>query len=66
VGAARVLDGRSLSSEALHQALAELLADPARISEMAARASALARPRAAERIVEACASLLPGSSGGTA
>jgi len=60
-GAARVLAPRELEAGALAGALAGLAAAPGRLLEMGAAAAKLARPDAAERIVEECAALVAGS-----
>lgn len=57
-GAALRLDPHALTPARLAEALGGLLADPARLVAMGRAASALARPDAAERIVEECATLL--------
>ncbi len=59
-GAARVLDSRPLASSEVLAAIGSLLEEPAELQEMSARAAKLARPDAAERIVEECAALLDG------
>ena len=51
-GAARLLPQTELTPQRLAQEIFALLDEPARIREMAARARALARPRAAEAIVD--------------
>ena len=58
-GAARLLDARPLTARAVAEAIAAAFASPAELAEMGRRAAALARPDAAERIVEDCAQLLP-------
>jgi UDP-N-acetylglucosamine--N-acetylmuramyl-(pentapeptide) pyrophosphoryl-undecaprenol N-acetylglucosamine transferase len=62
-GAARVLDPRAFDGQVLGAALAELLAQPAQLSEMGARAAALARPDAAREIVEDFAALCASREG---
>jgi UDP-N-acetylglucosamine--N-acetylmuramyl-(pentapeptide) pyrophosphoryl-undecaprenol N-acetylglucosamine transferase len=57
-GAARLLASRELSGKRIAVALAELFAVPHQLREMSARAGELARPDAAERIVEECADLI--------
>ena len=57
-GAARVLPSRPLASADVLTALEALCAAPETLRAMSAAASKLARPDAAERIVEACAQLL--------
>ncbi len=57
-GAARVLGSRPLASSELLAAIRSLLDQPAELQEMSACAAKLARPDAAERIVEECAALL--------
>ncbi len=57
-GAARLLPSKSFDAAMLVRELGELLADPWRLSAMGERAARLARPRAAEEIVEECARLL--------
>lgn len=58
-GAARILDARPLRSEQVLDAIRSLCADPEALRAMSEAASKLARPDAAPRIVEACATLLP-------
>jgi len=53
-GAARVLPSRPLAAEDLVRALGELAAHPETLTAMAAAAAKLARPDAADQIVEAC------------
>lgn len=65
-GAAKVFDSRALDPAAVVAAIRELCAHPAELSQMGAAASKLARPDAADRIVEECAALFEGSSDGTA
>jgi len=60
-GAARVLAARPLPASDVAKALCEAFDDPAALVAMGARAAALGRPEAAERIVETCAELLGGS-----
>jgi len=57
-GAARVLDSRSLTGADLAAALRETFERPAQLASMSAAAAKLARPDAAERIVEECSALL--------
>ena len=57
-GAARVLDSRALTVERLVEELEALLRDPSRLRRMGESASKLARPEAADRIIEECLSLL--------
>jgi UDP-N-acetylglucosamine--N-acetylmuramyl-(pentapeptide) pyrophosphoryl-undecaprenol N-acetylglucosamine transferase len=57
-GAARVLDARPLPTRDLTLALRAALADPMELAAMGRKAGSLARPDAAERIVEECAALL--------
>jgi UDP-N-acetylglucosamine--N-acetylmuramyl-(pentapeptide) pyrophosphoryl-undecaprenol N-acetylglucosamine transferase len=57
-GAARVLDSRALTSDALVEALEALLRDPSQLRRMGENASKLARPEAPVRIIEECRSLL--------
>jgi UDP-N-acetylglucosamine--N-acetylmuramyl-(pentapeptide) pyrophosphoryl-undecaprenol N-acetylglucosamine transferase len=57
-GAALVLDGGRLAGGELSAALRGLLADPARLQRMGACAARLARPEAAQNIVEECHRLL--------
>lgn len=64
-GAARVLPSRPLEPRRLAAAVAELAGRPEALQAMSAAASKLARPDAAERIVEECAALLaPHGDGG--
>jgi UDP-N-acetylglucosamine--N-acetylmuramyl-(pentapeptide) pyrophosphoryl-undecaprenol N-acetylglucosamine transferase len=58
VGAARVLDSRTLSAETFTRELLALLEDPGRLRQMGAQAASLARPDAAAAIAAACCSLL--------
>ena len=57
-GAARVLDPRSLTGDRLAAALRDLFAAPAELQSMSAASAKLARPDAAEQIIEDCAALL--------
>jgi UDP-N-acetylglucosamine--N-acetylmuramyl-(pentapeptide) pyrophosphoryl-undecaprenol N-acetylglucosamine transferase len=57
-GAARVLDSHSLTGDRLAAALRELFAGPAELQSMSTAAAKLARPDAAEQIIEDCAGLL--------
>jgi UDP-N-acetylglucosamine--N-acetylmuramyl-(pentapeptide) pyrophosphoryl-undecaprenol N-acetylglucosamine transferase len=57
-GAARVLDSRSLTGDRLAAALRDLFAAPAELESMSAASAKLARPDAAEQIIEDCAALL--------
>ena len=59
-GAARLLPSRPLDPEALHAELQRLFAAPDTLRAMGEAAAKLARPDAAERVVEACAELLGG------
>jgi len=61
VGAARILDCRSLTGDQLAAALRDLFADPGELQSMSAAAAKLARPDAAEQIIEDCAALLTAS-----
>jgi len=56
-GAAERLDPRTLTPEGVADALSRLFAEPGRLSQMGLAAAKLARPEAAERIVEECAAL---------
>jgi len=58
VGAARVLEPATLSGAQVAGVLRELLAAPGELSSMSLAAGKLARPDAAERIVEECAALV--------
>jgi UDP-N-acetylglucosamine--N-acetylmuramyl-(pentapeptide) pyrophosphoryl-undecaprenol N-acetylglucosamine transferase len=58
-GAARILPSRPLRPEDVLAAIGELCAAPEILRAMGEAAGKLARPDAAERIVEACAALLP-------
>lgn len=60
-GAARVLASRPLATAEVAEALREAFAKPDELAAMGQRAARLARPRAAEQIVEECAALLEGS-----
>jgi UDP-N-acetylglucosamine--N-acetylmuramyl-(pentapeptide) pyrophosphoryl-undecaprenol N-acetylglucosamine transferase len=60
VGAARLLPARELEPERLLRELAELAAHPETLQAMGLEAAKLARPDAAERIVDACVALLDG------
>ncbi len=57
-GAARVLDSRALTVDALVKELEALLSDPPQLRRMGENAAKLARPDAPDRIVEECRSLL--------
>jgi UDP-N-acetylglucosamine--N-acetylmuramyl-(pentapeptide) pyrophosphoryl-undecaprenol N-acetylglucosamine transferase len=57
-GAARVLDSRALTVDALVKELEALLGDPPQLRRMGDNAAKLARPDAPYRIVEECRSLL--------
>jgi len=57
-GAAEMILDRELSGERLAAALQTLTDDPARRAAMAARARALGRPDAADRVAEECVRLL--------
>ncbi|MEN8160568.1 MAG: undecaprenyldiphospho-muramoylpentapeptide beta-N-acetylglucosaminyltransferase [Myxococcota bacterium] len=57
VGAARVLDSRTLTPETFTRELLALLEDPERLRTMGARAASLARPDAAAAIATACREL---------
>jgi UDP-N-acetylglucosamine--N-acetylmuramyl-(pentapeptide) pyrophosphoryl-undecaprenol N-acetylglucosamine transferase len=61
-GAARVLESRPLAAAELARALDEAFEKPAELAAMGRAAARIARPDAAERIVEECAALL-GSGG---
>jgi len=58
-GAAEMILDRELSGERLAATLRALIEDPMRRADMAARARALGRPDAADRVAEACVRLLP-------
>ena len=53
-----LLDSRALSGARIVEALAALFAAPETLREMSDRASKLARPDAADRVVAECAALL--------
>jgi UDP-N-acetylglucosamine--N-acetylmuramyl-(pentapeptide) pyrophosphoryl-undecaprenol N-acetylglucosamine transferase len=57
-GAAQVLEARPLVAGDLSRALAQVFEKPEELAAMARAAARLARPDAAERIVEECASLI--------
>ncbi len=57
-GAARVLDSRSFTGDRLAAALRDLFAAPGELQSMSEAAAKLARPDAAEQIIEDCAALL--------
>jgi UDP-N-acetylglucosamine--N-acetylmuramyl-(pentapeptide) pyrophosphoryl-undecaprenol N-acetylglucosamine transferase len=59
-GAARVLESRPLAAAELARALDEAFEKPAELAAMGRAAARIARPDAAERIVEECAALLAG------
>jgi UDP-N-acetylglucosamine--N-acetylmuramyl-(pentapeptide) pyrophosphoryl-undecaprenol N-acetylglucosamine transferase len=59
VGAARILPARPLRPDDVLEAIRSLCAAPESLRAMSEAASKLARPDAADRIVEACATLLP-------
>lgn len=59
-GAARVLPARTLTPDDVEQALEDLARHPETLQAMGLAASKLARPDAAERIVDACVALLDG------
>ncbi len=59
-GAARVLDAKRFDGKLLVEALEPLLSDREALLEMGRRAAALARPAAAERIVDRTSALLEG------
>lgn len=61
-GAAQVLDARPLAPEALARALASAFEKPEELAAMARAAGRLARPDAAERIVDECAALFGAGS----
>jgi UDP-N-acetylglucosamine--N-acetylmuramyl-(pentapeptide) pyrophosphoryl-undecaprenol N-acetylglucosamine transferase len=56
-GAARVLEARPLAPAELARALASVFEKPAELAAMALAAGRLARPEAAELIVEECSAL---------
>ena len=58
VGAARVLDSRTLTAEVLAKELGALLDDASQLRRMGENAAKLARPEASDRIIEECFSLL--------
>jgi len=58
VGAARVLDPRSFTGFGLAAEIRDLFAEPALLESMSAAAAKLARPDAAERILEECRGLV--------
>lgn len=58
-GAARVLPCRPLEPEDVARELFRLLASPETLRAMGEAATKLARPDAAERVIESCAALLP-------
>jgi len=57
-GAARVLDSRSLTGERLAAELRDLFAAPRELQSMSGAAAKLARPDAAEQIIEDCVAML--------
>jgi len=57
-GAALRLDPHGLTPETLADALSRLFAEPGRLSQMGLAAAKLARPEAAEQIVEECSELV--------
>jgi len=57
-GAAIMIDERALSAEGLADQLVSLCSGRGRLIEMAERARALARPRAAQALADACADLI--------
>jgi UDP-N-acetylglucosamine--N-acetylmuramyl-(pentapeptide) pyrophosphoryl-undecaprenol N-acetylglucosamine transferase len=59
-GAARLLPPKTLTPDDVLRSLDELSAQPERLREMGLAAAKLARPDAAERIVDACVALLRG------
>jgi len=59
-GAARLLPSKAFDANMLAHALGALLADPPQLRAMGERATKLARPHAAEDIIEECAGLLAG------
>ena len=59
-GAARLLPAKTLTPEDVLRSLDELSAQPEKLREMGLAAAKLARPDAAERIVDACLALLRG------
>lgn len=62
--AARVLPSRPLPAPAVVKAINSAFEDPEELQAMSARAARLARPDAAERIVQECAALVSGSEEG--
>ncbi len=62
--AARVLASRPLPAPDVVKAIRSAFEDPAELQAMSARAAELARPDAAERIVQECAALVSGSEEG--
>jgi UDP-N-acetylglucosamine--N-acetylmuramyl-(pentapeptide) pyrophosphoryl-undecaprenol N-acetylglucosamine transferase len=58
VGAARVLDSRTLTNENFTRELLGLLEDPDRLRQMGTQAASLARPDAAEAIAASCCALV--------
>lgn len=65
-GAGRCLDPRPLETKALAQSIAEFVHAPGRLVPMQAAARKLARPSAAQDILEACSARLAGSANGGA
>jgi UDP-N-acetylglucosamine--N-acetylmuramyl-(pentapeptide) pyrophosphoryl-undecaprenol N-acetylglucosamine transferase len=59
--AARVLSARPLPTPDVVKAIRDAFASPAELQAMSARAARLARPDAAERIVQECAALVSDS-----
>jgi UDP-N-acetylglucosamine--N-acetylmuramyl-(pentapeptide) pyrophosphoryl-undecaprenol N-acetylglucosamine transferase len=57
-GAARVLDSHSLTGAGLARELGDLFATPGELQSMSAATAKLARPDAADQIIEDCAALL--------
>ncbi len=57
-GAARCLDSRPLDASQLEEEIAALLARPDKLSEMSAATSSIARPQAAQQVIEACLELI--------
>ena len=57
-GAARRIEARPLDSQALAQTIAEFIATPARLDAMRAAARKLARPNAAQQIIDYCVARL--------
>ena len=64
-GAARILPSRPLEARDLLAALHELMQAPERLLKMGRAAASRARPGTAERIVQACAELVPGGGEGS-